>query len=86
MKNLRKLLATINKVVEYRNVRTNGFNDYVADNYPTILQDEDQDVANHDFSEWEIDNVNPDSILDCPANGVILKKEGSEDRCIYVFK
>ena len=84
--NLRQLLTTITNVVEYRNVKINSFGDYVADNYPTILQDEDQDVANHDFSEWEIDNVNPDSILDCPANGVILKKDDSEERCIYVFK
>lgn len=85
--NLRQLLTTVNSVVEYRNVKVNSFGDYVADGYPTVLQDEDQDVRNHDFWEWEIDNgVNPDSIFNCPANGVILKKTDSEERCIYVFK
>ena len=85
--NLRQLLTTVNSVVEYRNVKVNSFGDYVADNYPTVLQDEDQDVRNHDFWEWEIDNgVNPDSIFNCPANGVVLKKTDSEERCIYVFK
>ena len=85
--NLRQLLTTINSVVEYRNVKVNSFGDYVADNYPTILQDEDRDVRNHDFSEWEIDNsVNPDRILNCPADGVVIRKDDSEERCIYIFK
>lgn len=86
--NLRELLTTVSKVIEYRNVRVNSFGDYVADNYPTILQDEEeQDIRNHDFWEWEIDHsVNPDSIFNCPAEAVILKKEDSKERCIYVFK
>ena len=83
--NLRQLLTTINRVVEYRSVKVNSFGDYVADNYPTILEDEDRDVTNHDFSEWEI-SVSPDSIFNCPLDGVALKKNDSEERCIYVFK
>lgn len=83
---LQELLKKKTRIVEYRTVKINGFGDYVADNYPTIPEEEDADLQNSDFSQWEIDHEADGSFMNMPPSGVTIKKEDTEERFVYVFE
>ena len=85
MTDLRRLIKSKTRIVEYRSVRVNS-SGYTADNYPTTLDEIDGDIQNHDFFNWEIDQDAPTGFLNCPQDGVVIREADTETRFVCVFE